>query len=176
MAEPVGFYGKSPARGDFLARRMPPGFTEPWADWLSLLLRESQAQLGQAWQAAWLEAPVWHLALGAGIAGPVPHLGVLFPSVDRAGRFFPFTALGACHAGGLAPDAWWPAAEALTLGALDEQFDPDALDVALQALGAPGHLAIEPGETLFRCHKATLRGTGLPDGRQASMFVRPMMP
>ena len=34
-------------------------------------------------------------------------------------------------------DEWSKQAEALTLGALEDDFDPDALDAALQALGPP---------------------------------------
>ena len=36
-------------------------------------------------------APIWRFALAPGVAGPLPMLGVMMPSVDRVGRQFPLT-------------------------------------------------------------------------------------
>ncbi|MBV9749894.1 MAG: type VI secretion system-associated protein TagF, partial [Acetobacteraceae bacterium] len=152
---------------------------------------------GSDWLAAWLEAPVWHFALGAGVAGPARCFGVLIPSVDRVGRHFPFTILGLAQPGGVALPHWALRAEALALSALDDGFDPDRLEEELALLGAPGDpgpdpvgdledwlvaanpvvAALAPGETLWRCRgtarvpAALLRRQGLPDADAAASLV-----
>jgi len=105
--------------------------------------------LGDAWPEDWLTAPLWHFSLGAGLVAPAGAAGVLVASADRVGRLFPFTIIGAAApvpgasaaAGRTALAEWSAAAEALTLGALDDGFDPEALDAGLQALGQPPAVA-----------------------------------
>ncbi len=192
-----GFHGKVPSRGDFVSRRLPPGFAPPWDEWLQRLMRASRARLGSDWLAAWQEAPVWHFTLGAGVAGPARCFGVLIPSVDRVGRHFPFTILGLARPGGAALPRWTLHAEALALSALDDAFDPDRLQDELAALGPPGDIGSDPlgdvedwppavqtviagllpGETLWWCRCTTrmsatlLRHPGLPDEDTAARFV-----
>jgi type VI secretion system protein ImpM len=38
-----------------------------------------------------MEAPVWRFALAPGLCGAAGVVGVMLPSVDRAGRYFPLT-------------------------------------------------------------------------------------
>jgi type VI secretion system protein ImpM len=91
----VGFFGKLPCRGDFLRRRVPDEFVAPWDEWLQRCLTESREQFVQAWGDAWLEAylagPIWRFVLAEGVCGTGAYAGVLMPSVDRVGRFFPLT-------------------------------------------------------------------------------------
>lgn len=193
--EAPGFHGKVPTLGDFLSRRLPPGFATPWDEWLQRLVQASRARLGPDWLAAWLEAPVWHFVLGAGIAGPARAYGVLIPSVDRVGRHFPFTILGLARAGGAALPPWTLRAEALALSALDDGFDPVQLEADLSALGAPDDpaprsaadpgewpaeaaiAALMPGETLWWCRESArvpatlLRCRGLPDAAAAAGLI-----
>jgi len=171
MADAPGFYGKAVTRGDFLSRRLPPGFAASWDGWLQSLIGAAQAKLGEAWLAAFMTMPVWHVALGRGIAGPDPVLGVMIPSVDRVGRYFPFTILGRCVPGGVAEAAWAAHAERLALGALEDDFDPELLDLALVTLGPPGLPAVRDGESVWRCEGAVLRMRDLPDGAAAVALV-----
>lgn len=133
-----GFFGKVPTRGDFLSRRMPAAFAGPWDEWLQATMRAAEAQFGSAWLDAWLVAPIWHFALGHGVAGPARAFGILIPSVDRVGRYFPFSILGMAQPTGLSATEWWRRSEALALAALDDGFDPERLDTDLAALGSPG--------------------------------------
>ena len=94
MSVPVlpGWYGKLPALGDFAGRRLPPLFVDPWDRWLALGMshwRDSDP----AWLEAFLAAPTWRFALGAGVPFELSpgYAGVLMPSVDRVGRYFPLT-------------------------------------------------------------------------------------
>jgi type VI secretion system protein ImpM len=144
MTDAPGFHGKSPALGDFLSRRLPPGFGAAWDTWLGGVVEASRARFGADWLALWLEAPVWHFALGAGVAGPARAFGVLIPSVDRVGRHFPFTVLGLARPGATPLPLWAVRAEALALSALEDGFDPARLDAELTRLGSPDDPPSDP--------------------------------
>jgi type VI secretion system protein ImpM len=88
---PAGFYGKIPARGDFIRFGLPRGFVDAWDGWLQEVLAGSRAALGEEWVPAWLEAPVWRFALAPGLAGGDAAIGLWMPSVDQVGRYFPLT-------------------------------------------------------------------------------------
>ena len=143
----AGLYGKLPARGDFVCQRLPRAFTEPWDDWIAAALDASREALGAAWLPAWLEAPVWRFALAGGVCGPRKALGLMLPSVDRAGRYFPlaFAALFPPAAPDGAADErpdgdapWLGRCEAAGRAALDQDADPDAI---LALMGPPPALA-----------------------------------
>ena len=59
----AGFYGKLPARGDFVRAGLPRDFTDPWDDWLQSVIAGSRSLMGDAWLPAFLEAPVWRFTL-----------------------------------------------------------------------------------------------------------------
>lgn len=86
-----GFYGKLPARGDFVRAGLPRDFTDPWDLWLSGVMAASREAAGDAWLPAFLEAPVWRFVLPAGLCGARAAVGLMLPSVDRVGRYFPLT-------------------------------------------------------------------------------------
>lgn len=87
----VGFYGKLPSHGDFLRRRVSDAFVGVWDGWLQECLTASRASLGERWLEIYLTSPVWRFACAAGVCGPTPMIGVMAPSVDRVGRYFPLT-------------------------------------------------------------------------------------
>ncbi len=120
----VGFFGKLPARGDFVGTGLPRDFVDPWDAWW----RQGIARTREAatdWVAAWLEAPVWRFRLPPGCCGAAPVVGLWMPSVDRVGRYFPLTiaAVGAATV----DDGFLDAAEAAGLAALADDMAPDAL-------------------------------------------------
>ena len=55
--------------------------------------------MGEDWLPAFLEAPVWRFILSAGLCGERAALGLMLPSVDRAGRYFPLTFAALFDAG-----------------------------------------------------------------------------
>jgi type VI secretion system protein ImpM len=87
--EALGVYGKLPARGDFVSRRMGRSFVDAWDDWLQQAIPASQLALGDRWLDLYLTSPIWRFALGAGCCGPNTVVGVMMPSVDKVGRYFP---------------------------------------------------------------------------------------
>lgn len=94
-AELPGWHGKLPSLGDFASRRLPHEFVEVWDEWLAGGLSALRQQSGEAWLDGYLASPIWRfLLLPGALAGPCGQqawAGVLMPSVDRAGRYFPFT-------------------------------------------------------------------------------------
>lgn len=99
MAEPApaatavcGWYGKLACLGDFGSRRLPPAFVQHCDAWLASGLAASREQLGDDWLRTYLSAPLWRFAWAPGLAGPLGWVGVLMPSVDRVGRYFPLIA------------------------------------------------------------------------------------
>ena len=176
ILDPPGFFGKVPARGDFVARRVPHPFSETWDAWLGLLTTSVRESAGADWPEVWLTAPLWHFALGYDLAPPTGAAGVLVASADRVGRFFPFTIVGAAR--GIPDQAWCDSVEELVLNALDDGFDPDRLDADLAHLGAP-HPGdtLAPGQSLWRCRgsdrvepTSTLI-TGMPGRSAAAAMV-----
>jgi type VI secretion system protein ImpM len=125
-----GFYGKIPARGDFVRSGLPRAFIDAWDFWLQRMMAESRLLLAESWLPAWMEAPVWRFHLAAGLCGPGAALGVFMPSVDRAGRHFPLTlAAVASDAAETLPASlgWLLQAEAAGIDAVADDMEPDIL-------------------------------------------------
>ena len=136
----IGFYGKLPARGDFVRVALPRDFTDPWDNWLAQVIAGSRAQAGEDWLPAYLEAPVWRFALSPGLCGARAAVGLMLPSVDRAGRYFPlsFAALLERAAADTAVfDAWLDRCEAAGLAALEEDLAPEMISTRLENGGLP---------------------------------------
>ncbi|HSG66856.1 MAG TPA: type VI secretion system-associated protein TagF, partial [Gammaproteobacteria bacterium] len=87
----VGFYGKLPVVGDFVSRHVDAATVAHWDGWLQQSMASSQDSLGEAWLDLYLTAPMWRFYAPAGVIGDRPMAGVLLPSVDRVGRYFPLT-------------------------------------------------------------------------------------
>ncbi len=137
-----GFDGKLPSRGDFVGSGLPRSFLVPWQAWVSAALVASRAALGTAWLPAWLEAPIWRFTLPGGACGADAVLGLLLPSVDRAGRHYPLTVAAVFDGRVAAPDAeagrlWLDAAESLALDAVAHDRAPEMLMEALAGVPPP---------------------------------------
>lgn len=119
----IGYFGKIPGHGDFVSRGLPPALVEAWDGWLQDVVRDSQQQLGGQWLTHYLTSPVWRFAIAPGVLGPEGLGGVLMPSVDRVGRYFPLM-IGATGAPPLldwlqAQARWYDAIEEAARAALD---------------------------------------------------------
>jgi type VI secretion system protein ImpM len=84
-----GWFGKLSMLGDFASRRLEPAWVLSCDQWLSAGVQASQAALGERWRAAYLAAPVWRFAWGPGLVDARWWFGVLMPSCDNVGRYFP---------------------------------------------------------------------------------------
>jgi len=190
-----GWFGKLPGMGDFAHRRLPESFRSVWDQWLQRGLARLKDRHDD-WTSHYLEAPIWCFALGPNVVGEGAWIGVLMPSVDGVGRYFPFTiavALDASAGEVLRGDAlqvalrWWAVGmraaleglesdlDALRFDAVLERLFADAGDVhvgAVESLGLPG-----AGESLWMGDPgvegaARMVVAGLPlDGEFEALFV-----
>ena len=158
-AQPPGWHGKLPSLGDFASRRLDTSFIEPWDGWLAaglLALREGRPE---AWLGDYLGSPSWRFLLMPGVlagdAGKQAWAGVLMPSVDRVGRYFPLTLVQPLHGGpGSTQEMaglwqWLARLDELARDALFEDWTADRLEqelarMALPVLSAPSR-ALVPG-------------------------------
>ena len=154
---PPGWHGKLPTLGDFASRRMDAGFLATWDTWLAEGLLQLRQQQPEAWLPAYLASPSWRFVLmpGAmpGAAGAQAWAGVLMPSVDRVGRYFPFTLVWPLAAPPGALDqqralwAWLGRLDDLAADALHDDWALDRLEAELARMALPDLLplpAVQP--------------------------------
>lgn len=153
-----GWYGKLPSTGDFASRRLSHELIEPWDTWLAEEIATLKAQ-SESWLHAYLDSPTWRFVLPARWLTPGQEgvlAGILMPSVDSVGRYFPlsimaslksmphtFTALEALL-------AWLHALDDLAADALQEDWSIDVLEEALTRLPAPNADAYDETDGALR--------------------------
>lgn len=170
----AGFYGKLPARGDFVRGALPRDFTDRWDAWLAPAIAGSRAAMGEDWLPAFLEAPVWRFAFSAGLCGSRAAIGLMLPSVDRAGRYFPLT-FAALYSDGDAPGddpVWLDGCEAAGRAALEQDAGPEQLGAML---GVPEAASGEAGRTETGMMQSVWWTEGAPRV-PATRFVLPGLP
>ena len=141
----AGFFGKLPSAGDFVQRRLPPGFVDVWDRHFENAVAASRGALGGGWHDAYHASPVWRFLLAAGACGESAWAGIMGPGVDRVGRCFPMVIAapaandGACCRRVLtAGRAWFDAAEQVHGAAqADAAIGVDRFDEQVAALAGP---------------------------------------
>lgn len=135
-----GLYGKLPAAGDFVSRRLPADFVKTWDAWIQEALTVSREQLDAEWLDVFLTSPIWRFIINPGNGCEKASVGILMPSVDKVGRYFPLTLAATCDGHKALPYLfvaaadWFDALEQLALSALEDGFQLDVFDRELQAL------------------------------------------
>jgi type VI secretion system protein ImpM len=142
-AEVTGWHGKLPSLADFATRRLDGDFVETWDAWLSTGLAALRSREG--WLDDYLASPSWRFVLSRaalpGRLGETSWVGVLMPSIDRAGRYYPFTL--AHPLAELPCDAaqidelwrWLHRLDDVAIDALADDWTVDALEDALVRIG-----------------------------------------
>lgn len=128
-----GWWGKLPGAGDFSHRRLDDLVRARLDGWLQTELRALRLRHA-GWQTAYLGAPLWQFALGSGLLTAEGWLGVLMPSVDRVGRYFPLILAQPVQqilAEGRSAVSWWSCVTDAALIALQDDRDPEGLEAAL---------------------------------------------
>ncbi|PID43912.1 MAG: type VI secretion system-associated protein TagF [Gammaproteobacteria bacterium] len=88
----TGIYGKLPAHGDFIQHNLDPIFVSVWDNWLQKSLLASQEDLQEHWLDLYLIGPIWRFTLSRGVIDEDRcWTGIMVPSVDKAGRYYPLT-------------------------------------------------------------------------------------
>lgn len=152
-----GIFGKLPQKRDFISFGIPNPVLNPLETWLQSAVAASRAELGRDWQDLYLVSPIWRFWIGPKILGQ-GCAGVLMPSVDRVGRFFPLMAIY-CTAPGeqlppppFAPQGeWYTALDGRLLTTLEENAEVD-VERLLDGLPPPSIEVSTPadGLTLFK--------------------------
>lgn len=135
-----GVFGKLPNYGDFLSRDLPSQYTDIWDAWLQNYVSGSQEQLGEHWLDIYLTSPIWRFTFSPGVIDDQIWLGLMIPSVDRVGRYFPFSVV--CSLQTHFPVTtvheqahdWFEAVETILFDALEGQLQLDELLDHINAL------------------------------------------
>lgn len=136
----LGLFGKIPAHGDFIERNLQRSFTLQWDDWLQRCIASSREQLGEHWLEIYLTSPIWRFCLSVGTVDSLAWSGILMPSVDSVGRYFPLT-IAQPVPGNTNPfdflsenDQWYESVEQVALSALQSSLSADDLIHALHQI------------------------------------------
>jgi len=139
-----GWYGKLPSLGDFASRRLDPVFIEVWDQWLAAGMADWREREPASWLDEYLTGPSWRFLLMPGLLSPGggAWVGVLMPSVDKVGRYFPLTlaqplpflSYSASQARALL--GWLQRLDDLAVAALQDDWTVDQLEVELARLGS----------------------------------------
>ena len=146
----IGLYGKLPAYGDFIFRNVNSSFINPWDEWLQHFISGSQEQMGDDWLNIYLTSPIWRFVLSPGVIDNNMWAGLMMPSVDRVGRYFPISvvkpfAADTCAANFMLSQCeWFNAIEEQCLSALDGSIDADALIAAVSDINVSQDDAYKP--------------------------------
>ncbi|MDG4874039.1 type VI secretion system-associated protein TagF [Mesorhizobium sp. WSM4935] len=127
-----GFYGKMPAAGDFVTRRLPGDFVRMWDRWLAQHIVPLFDL--ETWPA---ETALRFLA---GPASFGASMGIVVQSADRIGRRFPLSVVVRLTEASLTlayADGWFDSIEEAAFATRRGELTPDELDAALAALPVP---------------------------------------
>jgi type VI secretion system protein ImpM len=142
-----GWYGKIPTLGDFVSRRLPHHFVSAWDAWLQAAMTASREELGENWLDVYLTSPIWRFALMPGACTPEAWAGVLLPSVDKVGRYFPLTfALQLDpRTAVFSADPWYSALEEVAFSTLSTDCSAEDVEHGLANLAVPAALPHDAG-------------------------------
>lgn len=131
-ANEVGLFGKLPAHGDFIYRDLPSHFINAWDAWLQGCVASSQQLLGESWLDIYLTSPIWRFVMSDGVVDGQSWAGILLPSVDRVGRYFPFSIVTKVPASAnpfvvIQQNTWFDSVEHLGLSALSGHLQLEEL-------------------------------------------------
>ena len=127
-----GFYGKMPATGDFVTRRLPGDFVRVWDRWLA------QHIVPLFGLEEWPNDMSLRLLAGPSSFGT--SAGILLQSTDRIGRRFPLSVVARLSEAPLKlaySDDWFDGIESAAFAAQRGELTPDEFDAALTTLPVP---------------------------------------
>ncbi|MEI9430414.1 type VI secretion system-associated protein TagF [Mesorhizobium sp. Cs1299R1N3] len=127
-----GLYGKMPATGDFVTRRLPADFVRVWDRWLA------QHIVPMFGMESWPQSTALRFLAGPASFGA--SMGIILQSADRVGRLFPLSVVARLPEAPLKlayMDEWFDGIETAAVAAQRGELAPDALDATLMALPVP---------------------------------------
>lgn len=173
----VGWYGKIPAAGDFVHRRLPRELIAWWDRWLQFGLVALKQAPDAAAARSFASAPIWNFAIPAGPGAGVAQLGCITPSRDRVGRGYPLCVVAALppaqYHSSILDDAsdYYRQVGASMLVAVRHGCAPDQFDRSLQQVrmpaAAPSSSAPPRGNDIMDILRAGLEQGSAPLARRA---------
>ncbi|ESY73596.1 type VI secretion protein [Mesorhizobium sp. LNHC252B00] len=127
-----GFYGKIPATGDFVTRRLTGDFVHLWDRWLA------QHLVPLFGSELWPSTTALRFLAGPASFGA--SAGIILQSADRVGRKFPLSVVAQLVEAPVQlaeAEAWFSGIEEVAIAAQNGELTPDELDAALTRLPAP---------------------------------------
>ncbi len=174
----TGLFGKLPAHGDFIYRDLPSAFINVWDEWLQGYVGSAREQLGEQWLELYLISPVWRFAFAEGVVDNNAWAGIMLPSVDRVGRYFPFSVATKLPANTNPTEFictrpnWYQAMQDAALSALDGQLAIDDLVEELNDSFPMKNMSYTRGPTIESPSKMLVQTSG---AEQSPATVLPFM-
>ena len=159
----TGLFGKLPAHGDFVMRNLPSGFVNAWDEWLQHYIAGSREQLGQDWLNIYLTSPIWRFAFSPGVIDSAGWAGIMLPSVDRVGRYYPLSAITRLPENTnplefiTLQTNWFAEVEELCLQALNGEMSIDDLSAQINSLDLMVHSSYAHNRLLGEANTAALQ-------------------
>jgi len=136
----IGAFGKLPAHGDFIQRNLSNSFISGWDEWMQHYIAGTREQMGEDWLDIYLTSPIWRFVFSPGVVDDKAWAGIMMPSVDRVGRYYPFSLVASLPAN-LSPvefiatqTKWLARTEEITIEALDAEATVDELIEQIELL------------------------------------------
>lgn len=86
----VGIYGKLPAHSDFISDGVHTDISNELYDWAQSVMYHSRERLeDNQWLSAYLVSPIWRVFVPENEIRAHGWMGIMVPSVDAVGRYFP---------------------------------------------------------------------------------------
>ncbi|MEM1141398.1 MAG: type VI secretion system-associated protein TagF [Pseudomonadota bacterium] len=139
----IGCFGKIPAHGDFVWQGLPADFVTPWDNWLQSQLLNLREARQDDWLDIYLQSNIWRFVLRDSRLGSGTWAGVITPSVDMVGRYFPFTiASNVAHHSSVVTsisklDQWFTSTETLLLDSMQTSSPIDDLMEQVRTVSIP---------------------------------------
>jgi type VI secretion system protein ImpM len=176
-----GWFGKVVMLGDFAHRRVPQDFIAVCDPWLSQSIAASRVQLGSRWLDTYLTGPVWRFAWAPGVVNANWWFGVLMPSVDAVGRYFPLLVCATDQNPPMSTNAfdalsaWYAHAGRAALGTLQPGASLDGFEAELAQAQPWQETAATPPEVqaTAKCTRHVLPGPAAL-GQWAHALAQPL--
>lgn len=86
----VGIYGKLPSQPDFVSDNIAPQISNELYDWAQTVMYHTRDRWDEVtWLSAYLVSPLWRMFIPKTEQREKSWIGVMAPSVDAVGRYFP---------------------------------------------------------------------------------------
>lgn len=90
----IGVYGKLPAHPDFVSEAVSSDISNELYDWAQQVIYRTSGQMSETdWLSAYLVSPIWRMCVPPNAERKHSWIGMMMPSVDAVGRYFPLFML-----------------------------------------------------------------------------------